>query len=225
MFHVKRFIILALFIPFGVCAQHMGTTVIEVKEFPPLPSRNISIDKFLDQFPETGSLSKLQREWFYWTNYSRENPRRFWDSVVFPLLKSFPALDNSYSQSLKKDLYKVQSLPFVKPNASLALVSGKLAKELASKKAAPSHTSPSGSTFEDRMKEAAIKFCAGENISFGPDNPVFMLTLLYIDQGVPDLGHRKTLLDPTYVEMGIGAASYPDKKWMVIQEFACNQKK
>ncbi len=69
-----------------------------------------------------------------------------------------------------------------------------------------------------------VKRCAGENISFGPDNAVLMLVLLYIDEGVPDLGHRKTLLNPSFVEMGIGVGAYPDNKVMVVQDFACDQK-
>jgi hypothetical protein len=32
------------------------------------------------------------------------------------------------------------------------------------------------------------------------------------------------LLDPAFVEMGIGISNYPDNKVMVIQDFACNQK-
>jgi uncharacterized protein YkwD len=51
-----------------------------------------------------------------------------------------------------------------------------------------------------------------------------MLVLLYIDEGVPEMGHRKTLLDPSFVEMGIGVAPYPDNKVMVIQDLACDQK-
>ena len=116
-------------------------------------------------------------------------------------------------------------MPLVEPNATLLKTSKAFAAELASNNAPPTHTSPSGSTFSDRMKTSGIKKCAGENISFGPLNPVLMLVLLYIDQGVPDLGHRKTLLDPSYVDMGIGISKYPDNtNTIVIQDFACEQK-
>jgi uncharacterized protein YkwD len=46
---------------------------------------------------------------------------------------------------------------------------------------------------------------------------------LYVDEGVPDLGHRKTLLNPSFVEMGIGVGHYPENKVMVVQDFACDQ--
>ena len=202
----------------------MGTTSLPVKDFPRLPSREVAIEEYLNQFPETGSLSQLKKDWFYWTNYSRSNPKRFYDSIVEPLLKSFPNLRNSYSISLKKDLYNTKPLPLLRPNTSLDKIAQTFAAEMASKKASPSHTSPSGTTFQSRMESAKIQKCAGENISFGPDNPVLMLVLLYIDEGVPDLGHRKSLLDPNFVEMGIGIGQYPDKKLMVIQDFACAQR-
>lgn len=223
MFHVKRLILFLVFLPFVSCAQHMGTSSIEVKAFPPAPAKDESVQAYLSQFPETKTLSEREKDWFYWTNYSRVNPKRFWDSAVTPILKTFPNLKNSFTQSLQRDLYKSASLPMVKPNRSLARVAQQLASDLAAKKSNPSHTSPSGSTFEDRMQSIAVKKCAGENISFGPDNTLMMLVLLYIDEGVPDLGHRKTLLDPAFVEMGVGVGAYPDKKFMIVQDFACNQ--
>jgi uncharacterized protein YkwD len=168
-------------------------------------------------------LNSTQREWFYWTNYSRSNPKRFWDSVVAPILSIYPTFRNSYTNSLKKDLYQTPTLPLVKPNSLLGKTAQNLATALAGKRAGPSHTLPSGATFEERMKLIGIKSCAGENISFGPANTVLMLVLLFIDEGVPDVGHRKTLLSANFAEMGVGIASYPDNRFMVVQDFACSQ--
>ena len=198
----------------------MGSTTLEVKDLPALPVEDVRVGEFVSRF---SSLNSTQREWFYWTNYSRTNPRQFWDSVVEPILKVYPNFRNSYTASLKKDLYSAPSLPFVKPNDNLAHTAQSLAGSLASKHALPSHTSPSGETFENRMKSISVKRCAGENISFGPPNTVLMLVLLYIDEGVPDLGHRKTLLNSSFVEMGIGVGTYPKDKYMVVQDFACTQ--
>lgn len=222
MFHVKPFLVFFMLLPLFTQAQHIGSTRLEVKEFPPPPSREHQIDEFLSQY--SAALTPMQKEWFYWTNYSRNNPRRFWDSVVAPILNIYPDFRNSYTNSLKEDLYKASPLPFVKPNDDLAKTAQSLAGALAEKKANPSHTSPNGETFEDRMKLIRVKKCAGENISFGPSNTVLMLVLLYIDEGVPGLGHRKTLLTPSFVEMGIGVGAYPQNKYMVVQDFACDQK-
>lgn len=222
MFHVKPFLLLFFFVPLFLCAQHMGMTKLQVKDLPPLPIKDQQVVDFLRQFMP--ALNPLEKDWFYWTNYSRSNPKRFWDSVVAPILNVYPDFRNAYTNSLKIDLYKSQSLPFVKPNKDLVKTSQSLASSLAAKKAAPSHTTSSGITFEERMKSISIKRCAGENISFGPFNTVLMLVLLYIDEGVPDLGHRKALLNPMFTEMGIGAELYPDSKYLIVQDFACDQK-
>lgn len=223
MFHVKPFLFLALLIPLISFSQHFGTTTLEVKTLPSLPSKNIAIERFLDKNSEYHSFNPALKEWFYWTNYSRNNPKGFWDSVVSPILKIYPDFKNSYTSSLEKDLNNTAPLPLVKPNLKLLNTSLSLAKELAAQNASPSHTSPSGATFPDRMKAAGIRNCAGENISFGPQNPVLMLVLLYIDQNVPGLGHRYSLLNPSFTEMGIGLADYADKNSIVIQDFACTQ--
>lgn len=223
MFHVKPFFLLLFLFPLILKAQHVGKTKLEVKEMPVFTISNNNINLYLSQFKEYNSLNNLQKEWFYWTNYSRNNPRGFWDSIVVPILQTFPNLNNSYSASLKKDLYAASPLPLLRPNTKLAATSSLLARELASKNADPSHTSPSGITFQQRMQTANIKTCAGENISFGSWNTPLMLVLLYIDEGVTNLGHRKSLLNPAFTEMGIGLGDYPDNKVMVVQDFACSQ--
>ncbi|HEX8460532.1 MAG TPA: CAP domain-containing protein [Segetibacter sp.] len=223
MFHVKHLLFLIFFSSSYSFAQHLGSTTLLIKDLPAVPAKDTAIDGYLYRFSDSRSLTPMQKEWFYWINYSRSNPKRFWDTIVAPIIKIYPNLKNSYTNSLKNDLYKTASLPLLKPNGKLLMIAQRHAKELADKKANPSHTSPSGATFQDRMKSISIKMCAGENISFGPGSIPLMLTLLYIDEGVPDLGHRKTLLTPSFVEMGIGVGVYSEGRFMIIQDFACSQ--
>lgn len=224
MFHVKRFLLLAFLFPALAFSQHMGTTSLDFKGMPTLPAIDVNVNGFLSQYSETNSLTTIQKEWFYWTNYSRTNPRRFWDSIVSPLIKAYPTLNIANAKSLKDDLYNACSLPMLAPSLLLDKTANSLAKDLAARKASPSHTSPSGITFQDRMKSAGIKRCAGENISFGPWNSILMLVLLYIDEGVQDTGHRKSLLNAEYQEMGIGVGAYPNNNFLIVQDFGCTQK-
>ena len=212
------------FLPVSLFAQHMGTTKMEVRALPALPTKDYTVEKFLRSFNEVRSLTDAQREWFYWTNYSRSNPKRFWDSIVAPLIKVYPEFENSYSISLKKDLYATAPLPLLKPNIVLLKMAQAHANSLAAKKAPPSHTSPDGISFQARALKEKLQRCAGENISFGPPNPVMGLVFLYLDQGVPDVGHRLSLLSPSFTEMGIGISAYPNNNFMVVQDFGCVQK-
>lgn len=200
----------------------MGTTTLELRPLPEMPAKDPKVMEFL-QAKGVNALSETEQEWFYWTNYSRQYPQKFWDSVLTPLLAVFPPLRNSFSASLKHDLYASPALAMVKPNSNLAKVAAIHAKDLAKHNSLPSHTSPSGATFQERMENANISFCAGENISYGPWGTVLMIALLYIDEGVPDLGHRKSLLTPNFVEMGIGIGKYQDGRTLVVQDFACAQ--
>lgn len=222
-FHVKHMLLFILFVPFSIFAQKMATTTLEIKPNPILPSKDCAIDSFLHQFEETKELDAEQKEWFYWINYSRKNPISFWDSVVNPFLQIYPSLKTSNSASLKEELYKTSNLALLKPSLILLKTAKEHAVSSASKKIQPSHISYNGSSFQDRMSKADIKYCAGENITFGASNTPFALVLLYIDEGISDLGHRKTLLDPAFVDMGIGVGHYPNNLVFIVQDFACKQ--
>ena len=220
---MKPILVVLLILPLFSISQTIGNTTLPIKDFPSPPLRDNAVNVFMAQFPGYQSLAKEKKDWFYWTNYSRINPKRFYDSVVEPILTAFPTLKNANSVSLKRDLYKISTLPLLHPNDNLNKVAQQFAGEMADKNASPSHTSPTGSTFPSRMESIKIRQCAGENISWGKDNTVLMLVLLYIDQGVADLGHRQSLLNASFTEMGIGYGRYKDGKYIVIQDFACNQ--
>ncbi|MDB5191600.1 MAG: allergen family protein [Segetibacter sp.] len=223
MFHVKHLLFLFLLLPLISTAQQFSTSIIEVKPLPPLPVRNADIDNFLNSFTSPRSISQEEKEWFYWTNYSRQYPRTFYDSVVSPILKVYPHLNTSYAQSLKRDLYAANALPFLRPSETLNAIAQWHADQLLKKKAEPSHTSPNGKTFQDRMLAASVSFCAGENISYGPANTVLALVFLYIDEKISNVGHRKSLMNSSYTELGIGISKYPNGNYMVIQDFSCKQ--
>jgi hypothetical protein len=223
LFHVKHFWIVLLMCPIFSEAQHFSTTTIESKPLPALPPKIKELEDVIKSSPDYKLLSEDQVDWFYWTNYSRQRPRAFWDSVVVAFLKTYPNLTSKYSASLKSDLYNAPSLPILLPNRNLFSLAGNHASDLARKKSAPSHSSTNGNSFQERMLQAKIVRCAGENISFGPKNAVLALVLLYIDEGLPDMGHRKSLLTPAYTQMGVGISNYPNNMVMVIQDFACDQ--
>lgn len=221
-FHVKHFLFLLLLTPVRVFAQKSNNVSIELKGFPGLPPRNTEITSFISSFPESKNLTPAVVEWFYWTNYSRQRPKAFWDSIVYPLLQVYPQFNTSYAASLKKELYRNRKLPMIKPNLKLVRLAQSHAADL-SKTGSLSHTSTNGTPFQQRVFKGGISKCAAENLSLGLPNPVFSLVLLYLDEGIPDLGHRNNLLNPYYVEMGIGISKAKTNYTIVVQDFACDQ--
>lgn len=218
-------ILIAFFGPFSLSAQS-NSVQLEAKAIPKPVTKDTMVSNWNARQTGFNTLSQHGKDFFYWTNYSRVNPKRFWDSVLVPVLKAFPNLQSSYSQSLKTDLYNSANLPLFKLNSALMKTAQFHASDIGLKKAQPGHNSTDGKTFVDRVKGAGIIRCAGENISLGDVDPLMSLVLLYIDYGLPELGHRKTLLNATYVETGIGVSPYGDTgSTFLVEDFACNQDK
>src|SRR4051794_28440972 len=146
-FHVKP-LLLVLLLPCFAVGQRTTTTTIEVKPLPILPAKDIGIHNYVSGFTEIKALPSPYYEWYYWTNYSRQKPKAFWDSVIAPVLEVYPRLNTSFAKSLKKDLYQAGGLGFVKPNQALLRVAQSHASDLS--KNAPgriSHNSTNGTAF------------------------------------------------------------------------------
>ncbi len=202
-------------------SQIIGSTQVGVRQLPRFGMNDPETLGFINSYPKLEN--SLKEDWFYWVNYSRRHPKQFWDSVVKSVLLIYPHLRSKNTNSLQRELYAASFLPFEKWNATLEICAQRQADALKSIKSLPNHNSPKGESFSERIKKLGIKGCAGENISFGAGNSVFGLVLLYIDEGVPDLGHRRTLLDPFFTEVGIGISTYPNGQQMVVQDFSCDQ--
>lgn len=185
--------------------------------------RDEVVENWNRSFPAYENLTEEEKEIFYWTNYSRRNPARFWDSVVFPLLNIYPQLTGKYAASLKADLYQAGSLPMYSLNETLNSTAKSHALDITNTATNVSHTSSNGTSFSERLQNAGIKYCGSENMSLGNGDVLLSLALLYLDIGLEDLGHRKTLLSKDYVEIGIGSTKLGLQQTFFVQDFSCRQ--
>lgn len=218
----------ALFVAFVFCFPLLGFSqvshvTLEVKKIPEPVVRDSTIDNWNRKFSGFNNLSTPQKEMLYWTNYARKNPKRFWDSVVSPLLIAFPQLNKKEAKSLKAELLSSSPQQLFSLNPLLIATSQSHASDITKNNLGPSHNSSSGRDFSFRMKQAGIKYCAGENIAVANDNVLLAVALLYLDIGVADLGHRKTLLNPSYTQIGIGASFLKSDQIFLVQDFSCDQ--
>ena len=199
--------------------------MIELPEKPvPEPfERDGIVDNWNKSQPKYYKLSKEAQTLLYWTNYCRNNPKKFLDIVVDPILDRFPSLNKREAASLRVDLEKKGQLPMYSLDETLTNTAQLHASDIARKKSPISHTSTNGSDFGSRMKQAGIQSCASENISLSSQSILLTLVLLYLDIGLPDLGHRKALLDPNLREIGIGTALYGKDQYFLVQDMACSQ--
>lgn len=175
--------------------------------------------------PGYNKLTSAEKDFYYWVNYSRLKPKVFYDSVVVKIVQTLPQLKGDNLASLKTDMENANNLPLLSLSEALTNMALYHANDITSNNALPSHNSTNGDNFGDRFKKFDLKNCGGENISYGSGNPnpLFMLVLLYLDINVDNLGHRKALLNSSYVNTGISIEKFSNGNSFLVEDFACSQ--
>jgi len=220
---IKLIFFFSLFLPL-ISFSQMSSVTLSAKPVPFPFTRSASVEKWNQDQPGFNKLTADSKDYLYWVNVCRSDPRTFWDSVVSPILKVFPNLNVAEARSLKKDLIETGPLAMFSLNASLITAAQLHAFDIASKNAVPSHTSTTGIDFATRMKNIGIKYCANENISVNGKGSLLAVVLLYLDIGQPGLGHRKSLLNKELVETGVGTYPYGKNQVFIVQDLSCAQK-
>ncbi len=221
---MKYLLILILSLPLLVQAQY-STVSLEDRPIKVVVTRDLSIEEWCSNLPQYNSLSADAKELLYWTNYSRQNPKKFWDSICAPIINLFPQLKSgTYAWELKYELYNAPAMPLLRINDTLTHIAQSHADDIGLKKAPFQHTSTDGTTFQKRFKRAGLRNYGGENISLGGGKMLLSLVMLYLDHGLEFPGHRRTLLNPVYTDMGIGLTNYGNTESVfMVQDFSSSQ--
>ena len=169
------------------------------------------------------NLSQTDKTFYYWVNFSRKYPKKFYDSLVVPIVNVYSQLKNENLSSLKSTLYGIKEIPLLKLNLNAYKMALSHSEDITEHNSAPSHNSTNGNTFIDRFKSEGLKNCGAENISYGENQPAFQLVLLYLDLNIPDLGHRKNLTNSLFVETGIASSIFRNGNIFLVEDFACAQ--
>ena len=196
--------------------------VLSDKQF----SHSLPLDKTLVEQTEKQSiafkLSKEEKEFLYLTNYLRKHPVVFSKQCITPFIKLFPEVNGPEATSLQEDLLTVSGLSTLTINGILNDVAKEHASDLATNTDQISHTGTDGRDFSKRIGYSNYKKCASENIYTGKNDPLLSLIMLLLDLGYGSKGHRKNLLSPNFIEMGISIKEHRSKKRAVlVQEFGC----
>jgi uncharacterized protein YkwD len=213
-----------LLFSFYLNSQSISAVTLVDKLFIPLAKINEDLLNQLEQVPNYVGASDLEKDFIYWTNFARLYPKSFCDSVLIPFLNEQPTTKGEAANQLIKELNRVKELPILLPDVILSHASRDHAKDLSNRKGEISHNSSSGNTFYQRMKIAGVLSCAAENISLGQEDQLVALILLYLDIGLPDAGHRKNLLNPNFVKMGVSVQKLKNSdQYITVQDFRCPQ--
>jgi uncharacterized protein YkwD len=221
MFHVKN-LLLVFVIMFTLKGYSQGVLTLKDKPFEFNHQYDSSLLRQLTGNSVYRSLSVKEQELYYWTNYFRQNPERFYTTVIKQFLEQFPEARSAYSRSLENDIKKAPlTLSLLVPDYGLLATSKQHATDLVNRGSIISHTSSNGKTFVQRLQEAGKYSCGAENVYVGSFSALESLITLLIDNGVPDKGHRRNLLDPKFSRMGVSFQSAGTARGVLVQDFAC----
>ena len=83
------------------------------------------------------------------------------------------------------------------------------------------HDGPNGSTMDSRISSyGEWNGGIGENISYGNTTAADIVQQLLIDDGLSSRGHRRNILNPKFLIVGIGAGAHSDMEYMCNIDFA-----
>jgi uncharacterized protein YkwD len=83
------------------------------------------------------------------------------------------------------------------------------------------HDSARGSGIRERANHQGIWMeWIGENISYGPYDPRFMVMRLLIDDGRLDRAHRKNQFDPVFSKAGVSCGPHPRFESVCVIDFS-----
>ena len=218
MFHVKHLLTLLLIAP--ICLLGQGSISMKDKIISyPLPE-DAELRKLLNQTSGFSNLSVQEQSIAYYMNYARKNPSIFLSNAINVFIAGHPEVVSNYTKGLQEAFKKLKPLPVLTPDLPLSNVSRSHAVDLSTHKTL-SHSSTNGKSFQDRVTPFVAQ-CASEciNASQRFDAIESVLTLLF-DFNVPDLGHRKTILDGKYTKAGFGYSVNPQWNSIVVVDFSC----
>lgn len=148
-------------------------------------------------------LGSQEQQFIIALNLLRLHPQKWCDDFLVPYLKEHPDLKSSNSASLMRTLRKTKPMQELRPNPDLT----QQAKEHAVHSGVKGYTGHKG--FQQRAKAVEEKIQnVHEANSYGDVDGLGFLLNLLIDEGVPDLGHRKILLNPNLSLIGVHIADH-----------------
>ena len=219
MFPVKRLLfsmfLLISFEGFSQGSISMRDIIISY----PLPE-DAELRKRLNDLPGYRALSIQEKDVAYYLNYARRNPPVFLEKAINVFLINHPEVKSTYTSSLQKTFTCLSELPIIIPDVSISKVSRLHAKDLSTNNTL-SHESTDGRTFQERM-QPYVKGCGSESIHASSKfNALESILSLLFDFNVPDLGHRKSLLDPRFHKGGYGVSINAKGNAVLVIDFSC----
>lgn len=221
MFHVKHFLFILFLLPMLVAAQAQFS--LQDKKFSPSVEVDQQLLEYVNLQIKGRGLTEQEKQFFFWSNFLRLYPKRFSSEIIGSFLSTFPEAKGKEAESFKKELLSLSPLPKYNFSLQLADLALEHASDLSDNANQISHVDSKGRTFPQRMKMGGVTKCAAENIYTGKNDGLLALIMLLLDIGLESAGHRKNILNPNLVNMGLSIRPHKNGESIIlVQVFGCN---
>ena len=144
---------------------------------------------------DIGYLSMEEKSVIFYLNLVRINPSLFAETYLKTYLDTAPIKQTIYLKSLLKELKTMKPVDVLAPQFDLFDVAKNHATEMGMH-GKSGHVSLGGENFESRAIELSKRYQkAFENCQYGYSDGLSIIIDLLIDEDIPDLSHRKSILD------------------------------
>lgn len=116
---------------------------------------------------------------------------------------------NKAAGEIREILRKQKPLPPVSIDSMLQRAARDHADDIA-RTGVMGHIGSDGSDPMDRVKRYGSVSSLAEAVTYGHMTPELIIASFLVDEGTPDRGHRKNLLNGLYTRAGIAAGSHPN---------------
>lgn len=158
-------------------------------------------------------LSFQEKKVIFYINLARINGRLFAETYLKDYMDDVKIPKNKYYKSLVKTLKEQLRLPILTTDVDLFNEAVKHAKEMG-KSGRKGHRSGDFESFGERIAPLQKKFKkVKESNQYGFPDALSIVVDLLIDDEQESLRHRKMLLDPDFLYVGVGIRAH--KKFMI----------
>ena len=168
---------------------------------------------------ESEFLSSSEKEVVYYINLCRINPPLFAESILSDYLKTNDIKKAKEVKDLIKQLEETDPKEILQADESLTETARLHAKDMG-ETGRTGHNSSTGKTFKERTQSIANTFNGiNENANYGMETALGIVVDLLIDRNVPNVGHRKNILDAEMRYIGVAIEPHKRYGFNCVQDF------
>jgi hypothetical protein len=167
---------------------------------------------------DIGYLTAEEKGVIFYLNLVRVNPNLFARTYLKNYLDTAPIKKSVYLESLQNELESMSPVDIVEPQYDLYEVAKKHATEMGIQ-GKTGHVSLSGESYEKRAINLSKRYLkAMENCQYGYKEALSIVIDLLIDEDIPDLSHRKSLLNSDVKYVGVAIKKHKVYRYNCVIE-------